>query len=296
MYSIKAAARATGLTVETLRAWERRHGVVAPLRDANGRRIYRAEDVLRLKRLNEATRRGHPIGRLAQLSDERLSALLNEKPEPTGPTPGHALVQRVLSAAGRYRPEDCEQALSLATALLPPVRLIDDVLAPLLHAVGAYWQDGRFSIAQERLVSCSVRRHAGALLDSYAHAAREPSLVFATLTGEQHELGLLMAAICCASLGARVHFLGPELPPAEIARYARAVDASIVALSFVCQDAVRDMPEQLRALAHELPANVAIWLGGAGVAYLSESELPARCAVISDVSEIERRLGLLRAA
>ena len=33
MYSIKAVARATGLTVETLRAWERRYGVVHPVRD-----------------------------------------------------------------------------------------------------------------------------------------------------------------------------------------------------------------------------------------------------------------------
>ena len=78
MYSIKAVAQATGLTVETLRAWERRYGVVVPNRDEGGRRVYRAEDVLRLRRLREATERGHPIGRLAGLSDDGLASLLDE--------------------------------------------------------------------------------------------------------------------------------------------------------------------------------------------------------------------------
>ena len=82
MYSIKAVAQATGLTVETLRAWERRYGVVVPQRDASGRRVYRPEDVLRLRRLREATERGHPIGRLAVLGDDGLAALLTDSSVP----------------------------------------------------------------------------------------------------------------------------------------------------------------------------------------------------------------------
>ena len=81
MYSIKAVSQATGLTVETLRAWERRYGIVVPNRDPTGRRVYRAADVLRLRRLREATERGHPIGRLAELSEESLAQLLTEAPD-----------------------------------------------------------------------------------------------------------------------------------------------------------------------------------------------------------------------
>ena len=51
MYSIKAVSQATGLTVETLRAWERRYRVVVPRRDDMGRRVYGPDDVLRLRRL-----------------------------------------------------------------------------------------------------------------------------------------------------------------------------------------------------------------------------------------------------
>ncbi|MFN7271331.1 MAG: MerR family transcriptional regulator, partial [Gammaproteobacteria bacterium] len=41
-FTIKAVAQATGVTVETLRAWERRYEVVQPSRDGSGRRTYSA--------------------------------------------------------------------------------------------------------------------------------------------------------------------------------------------------------------------------------------------------------------
>lgn len=45
LYSIRAVSQATGLTVETLRAWERRYGIIEPKRDPSGHRIYTACDV-----------------------------------------------------------------------------------------------------------------------------------------------------------------------------------------------------------------------------------------------------------
>ncbi len=120
MYSIKAVAQATGLTVETLRAWERRYGIVVPGRDAGGRRVYRAEDVLRLRRLREATERGHPIGRLAGLSDDALASVLDESSDRRTRAASNAFVARILEAAQRFRTAECEQALTLAIAMLSP--------------------------------------------------------------------------------------------------------------------------------------------------------------------------------
>ena len=40
MFTIKRAAELTGLPVATLRAWERRYGVVAPIRSEGGYRLY----------------------------------------------------------------------------------------------------------------------------------------------------------------------------------------------------------------------------------------------------------------
>jgi len=295
MYSIKAVAQATGLTVETLRAWERRYGIVAPNRDASGRRVYRPEDVLRLRRLREATERGHSIGRLAGLSDDSLANLLNESSDRRARAASNAFVERILESAQRFRSADCEQALTLAIAMLPPQQLVADVLQPLLREVGERWHRGEFAISQERLVSTIVRRHVGLMLDAYDRNARRPPIVFATLPGERHELGLLTSAMMCASRGFKVHYLGPDLPAVEIACFAREVGAVVVALSVVLLDRLPDVPQQLGELADNLPPETAIWLGGSATRDLPRELLPPRCVVLGHSAELEERLELLPA-
>lgn len=293
MYSIKAVSRATGLTVETLRAWERRYGVVVPQRDEMGRRVYRADDVLRLRRLREATERGHPIGRLVVLDEVSLANLLQEPEHRPQSAAASTFVERILDAARRFAAEECEQTLTLAISLMPPARLIDEVLEPLLHQVGDRWHSGQFSIAQERLVSTTVRRHIGLIVDSYDRTARGPAIVFATLPGERHELGLLMSAMICASHGCRVHYLGADLPPQEIARFANAVNAAVVALSVVMHEGLHDLPAQLATMRDTLRADVPVWIGGLAAQAIDRSTLPAQCLVISDQAELERRLDVL---
>jgi DNA-binding transcriptional MerR regulator/methylmalonyl-CoA mutase cobalamin-binding subunit len=292
MYSIKAVAQATGLTVETLRAWERRYAVVTPVRDSSGRRVYRPEDVLRLRRLREATERGHPISRLAPLSDERLTALIDAPADRRAQGTAQALVDRILEAAEEFRAADCEQAITLAIAMLPPQRLVAEVLQPLLREVGDRWHRGEWSIAHERLVSKIVARHVGLMLDAYDRAARRESIVFATLQGERHELGLLMSAMICASRGFRVHYLGADLPAAEIARFVREFGAPIVALSVVWQERIGDVTAQLAELAAALPPDTAIWIGGSGSAMLAREPLPGPCILLRDSAEFEQRLEL----
>ncbi|MDH4165690.1 MAG: MerR family transcriptional regulator [Gammaproteobacteria bacterium] len=294
MYSIKAVAQATGLTVETLRAWERRYRVVVPQRDDLGRRVYQPEDVLRLRRLREATERGHPIGRLAQLDEPGLVELLHEPGAVTPPVAApSAFVQRILAGAERYSSASCEQALTLAISLLPPAQLIDEVLEPLLREVGERWHAGRFSIAQERMVSASVRRHIGLIVETYDRTARRQPIVFATLPGERHELGLLMSAMICASHGCKVHYLGPDLPAAEIARYSREVDAALVAISVILLESVPALASQLTVIRQTLGPDVPVWIGGQGARGIDQATLPPGCLVIADRAELEQRLDVL---
>ena len=295
MYSIKAVSQATGLTVETLRAWERRYGIVAPERDSTGRRVYGPEDVMRLRLLREATERGHPIGRLAKLAPTELASLVEESAAPRATAGPGGFAGRILEAARNFRAAECEQVLTLAIALLPPPQLFSEVLQPLLREVGDRWHRGEFAISQERIVSSTVRRHLGLVLETYGHSARRQDIVFATLPEERHELGLLMAAIVCASRGFGARYLGPDIPASEIARFAREVGASIVALSIVRQDSLPGLQEQLRTLVAGLGPEAAVWIGGSGAQSLEKDRLPPGCVVLRDQFELDRRLDMLAA-
>jgi DNA-binding transcriptional MerR regulator len=294
MFTIKAVSQATGLSIETLRAWERRYGIVAPDRDPNGRRSYRPEDVIRLRKLREATERGHTISKLARFSDAELNELLAE-PQLGGAkhAASQTFAQQMLSAAENYRPDDCDQVLSMALALLPLSEVVNEVLSPVLLEVGERWHEGRFTIAQERLVTSSVRKQVSGVVDTYNRIASGPLIVMTTLSGERHELGILMGALLASSKGLRCQYLGPDMPAPDIAVFTDRVGAAAVALSMVSTDSVGNAVGELHQLSKLLPPTIEIWIGGLATRELRIEQLPARCRVLPDYPAFERQVEVL---
>ena len=294
-YSIKAVSRATGLTVETLRAWERRYRVIEPKRNESGHRIYTACDVSRLRRLRESIERGHQIGKIAHLSDEDLGLLLSGAQAGRPDAAAQTLVSRILCSVDQFQPTECEQIMAMAFALLPVADAAREVLGPALHEVGDRWHRGEFTIGQERIASGAARRQLTGLLTTFGSAARGPGVVFATVSGERHELGALMHAAIAASLMLRAYYMGPDVPAEEISDYARRVSACAVAISMVMPDAVDTTLPQLKILRRNLPRNVEIWIGGAGASSVDPAHFPAGSTHMAIRGDFEQRVALLAA-
>ena len=287
MYPIKAAAELAGLSPETLRAWERRHGAIQPVRDAQGRRLYDAAIIERLARLHRLTGRGHPIRDLAALDDAALDRLLDDGRQAAyGGV--EALPSRMLDAIAAYRVDEFDRDLSVAIATLPMPVLMGRVVMPLLHEVGLRWSDGRLAIAQERLVSSLLRMRLLAVLNAPPRE-RRPRVLFATLTGERHELGLIGAALQAFDAGMPVLYLGAELPGVEIARVAGRLAVAGIALSSVDSEQARSALEELRQLDAALPAGTPVWLGGANARYLAEELASPRIHAVGDAQALAQR-------
>jgi DNA-binding transcriptional MerR regulator/methylmalonyl-CoA mutase cobalamin-binding subunit len=280
MYPIKAAAALAGLNPETLRAWERRHAAIRPGRDGQGRRVYDAATIERLARLNQLTHRGHPIRDLAALDDAALDRLLDDGRQAAyGGV--EALPSRMLDAIGDYQVDVFDRDLSVAIATLPMPVLMSRVIRPLLREVGERWADGRLAIAQERLVSSLMRMRLLAVLSPQPRAQR-PRMLFATLPGEPHELGLIGAALEAHDAGVPVLYLGTELPGIEIARVAARLGAAGVALSSVDPKQAPLALTELRELDAALAPGVPVWLGGANARYLAEELKSPRIQAVQD--------------
>src|SRR5579872_1003976 len=76
-FQIAAVSRMTGLSTDIIRAWERRYALVTPERSAAGVRLYSADDVSRLELAHAAVSLGHPIRRVAALSDDGIRSLID---------------------------------------------------------------------------------------------------------------------------------------------------------------------------------------------------------------------------
>lgn len=294
-FTIKAVAQATGLSVETLRAWERRYEVVRPTRDSSGRRTYSATDVARLRLLRTATDLGHTISRLANLSDDDLAKLVATSGGQArqGPARGQTYVDRALDAAQHSDPGGVEEVLTSAIALLPANEVIHTVIAPLVREIGERWHRGEVSIAQEHVVTDIVRRLVISASRGYLRADNGPCLVLATLSGERHELGILLCSWLAATRRYHTHYLGVDCPPGEIARFALEVEARAALISVVMPENHVPVMAQLRELAHLLRGKCEIWIGGSAARQLQSEDIPLGCVLLPGAQDFEQRMDLV---
>jgi MerR family transcriptional regulator, light-induced transcriptional regulator len=84
-YEISAVSRLTGISAHTLRVWERRYGVVEPVRSDSQRRHYDQTDIRRLTLLKTLTEHGSPISSVARLSLAELEDRVARAPVPAPP-------------------------------------------------------------------------------------------------------------------------------------------------------------------------------------------------------------------
>lgn len=275
-YPIRAVALMTGLSVDTLRAWERRYRAVTPQRDARGR-VYDDRDVERLKRLAHLVDHGHAIGTIAALSTSALDKLVDNAAPVTR---GHALAAVDLAPLVRamkvYDLAAIEAVLTRHAVVLPSDTLIFSVVLPMLREAGARWEAGTIRPAQEHLISAIIRSILGGMLRTMPRPADGKPFVFTTLTGERHELGLLCGAVLAAHAGRAVTYLGPDLPAADIVHAVTARHASTLVVAATIADATT--VREIRPL-RRLDPEVSLWVGGTGRARLRR-ELGTRARVI----------------
>lgn len=302
-HPIGVVARRTGLKPDLIRAWERRYGAVAPGRSDTRRRFYSDADVERLQLLRRAVETGRSIGQIANLSNEALEALIAAEPAPPSTSPGlsphgetaEAFLELCLTAARRLEVAELELHLERASVALSRINLLERLMVPLLHRLGELWQRGELRPTHEHLASAVVRSFLGGMYRAYDTPATAPHLLSTTPSRQRHELGALIVAAVAAGEGWRATYLGPDLPPEEIAAAAREKGAKAVALSLVYPPDDPLLGDDLRRLRRLLPSTTALIAGGhASHAYGAVlDEIGAVRA--ADLPSLRRELERLRA-
>jgi MerR family transcriptional regulator, light-induced transcriptional regulator len=260
--NIAALARRTGIPPDTLRKWEQRYGVLRPQRTVGGQRRYTELDLARVEWLRERLTEGYRIGDAA--------ALLGDAEVGVGRTP--AELRRELYAAVRDSDVDAIGALLDQTfTLLSLEQALSRVLAPVLELVGDGWASHELSVAQEHLISGSIRARLDSLLADTRGVVRGVA-VLACVPGEQHELGLLMLGTLLRADGWQVAYIGADAPLADALDLAERLDAGTVCLSAT----MREHLASLKSL--DLPPNVTLTLGGAAAGPTAARRLKAQYA------------------
>jgi len=148
-------------------------------------------------------------------------------------------------------------------------------------------------VAQEHLISATLRHLLGTLIRLHASKGVGPDLVFATPSGELHEFGILAAAMLAASVGHGILYLGPNLPSPDIVAAATRAGVRVVVLGLSTANRRNPAADGIRWVARRLPTEIELWVGGGDG--FTPPKRRGRVELMEDFEAFERALERLRA-
>lgn len=291
MYTIGEAARRAGVSVELLRAWERRYGVVSPSRTESGYRLYDDVALGRLRSMRRLvdggwTPRNAATAILAGTVDTTQAG--EPAADPTGvdrsprANSGADLITEFVDAAASIDPVRVESTLDRMFALGSFEVVTETVLLPALRALGRAWVDERLNVAAEHAASNAVQRR---LVAAYQAAGRpqppEGSVLVGLPPGARHELGALAWSVAARRSGLPVLYVGADLPVNDWVRAAVEVNARAAIVGVPTEADAAAASEVGLALANSAPATLVAFGGhGAARTTLSRVRSPRRAPVV----------------
>jgi methanogenic corrinoid protein MtbC1 len=271
MYTIKQAGKRSGLSVPTIRAWERRYGVVRPARTPSGYRLYDDEAITRLTAMQQLV---DVYGmRPSQASLEILSggadiaALAQQAARGAGPTPGVVVderdaMRRFLAAAAILDVAGMDGALDAGFAAEGFEAAVSNVVFPALRAIGVGWSTGELDVAMEHAASETVRRRLARFFDAAARGVEGAEVVVGLPPGAHHEIGALAFAVAARRGGLDVLYLGADVPVESWSVAMTATGARVAVLGVVSRADIGPATEVIAALRAGRPAPI-VAVGGA---------------------------------
>lgn len=254
-------SRRVGVSPELLRAWERRYGLLQPIRSKGGFRLYTSDDAERVSRMKAALDEGLSAAQAAR------RALAH------APSTERALDdarERLLAAARDYDETAVHSVLDQALAGFALETVLRELIVPVLQAVGSEWERGTLEIGQEHFFTNVVRERLLSLARLWGRGGG-PLAILACPPGERHDMGLIAFGLVLRSHGWRILFLGADTP---LGTLRDAVDQTAPRL-VVLASMDGALLEAVGSDLHRLGGTAPLVLSGAG----ASEELCARLRV-----------------
>jgi len=264
MYRIHRFSKLTGLTTHVIRAWERRYGLVTPVRGANRYRLYNDEDVRLFRYLKSKGDEGMSIGELAEIGREKLLEQAQQEfvAAPVEPPPSERLIADLTQALQENDRVGFERKLNGALAVIPFEEALHRFLLPLQEHIGQLWHDGKFGIAEEHYASNQIKQKIFSAMNQLRMVEEGPRVVVACPSQEWHEISAMTAAYLCAARGCRVHYLGANLPIPELGKYCEQIRPSYVLLSMSVDRSDAEAKNLVQELATQVRPIAPVGVGG----------------------------------
>ena len=283
--TIQQLSKEIGIGIDTLRIWERRYGFPIPTRSPRGHRSYSGDQVDELRIVKKLQSLGHRPGKIFALSSAERREMLTAVVEQELP-PNPALQ----ALTKEFSPSQIDGELQKQLQKLGLVNFIHQYALPLLQALDQGWTEGSISIAREHLISDRLEQLLREQLATEQPTKSQKQLLFLTLSGERHKLGLLLAATLFHAEGVDCILLNQELPLSEVPQLASELEVDGVALSFSFHYSTRQAKNDLASLRNILDPQLKLIAGGQAVHGGIQMQNLTICTTLEQIPGVCRKL------
>lgn len=212
LFPIREVSRLTGVNAVTLRAWERRYGLIQPIRTDSGHRLYSQADIDEIRRILGWLERGVAISKVGSIL-ARGHALAGQAGDATDAW--LRWQHQIRLAVQRFDVAGLDLLFQEVFAASTLDQVFSEVFMPVWHDMAV--RQGGYGQASEWLFFDQFLRGRVFARLQLAHVPRSRTVLLATLPGQCHELELLVTSLILGSDETGVTPLANGQPLQELA-------------------------------------------------------------------------------
>ena len=257
LFPIREVSRLTGVNPVTLRAWERRYGLIQPTRTESGHRLYSQANIEAIRSILAWLERGVAVSKVGKILQR--NELAQTSAAPLGQTLAsgewgewQAQISRAVSDFDQAR---LEQLYGQVFSTYPLAVAFEDVLMPLWQQLKL--RQNQFGGSSEWLFFDSFLRGRALQRLQLARGASEARVLLAAIAGQCHELELLVCGLLLGDNTVDLTVLAQGQPLDELTLVCEKLQPQLLVL-FSNHPPGSDFVRQITRLALSLECPLAI--------------------------------------
>ncbi len=259
LYPLRTFADLTGVNPVTLRAWERRYGLLKPARTAKGHRLYSVDDVKLVHRILELLDQGVPVSQVRAILEGPLTTTAHEARAAVSEDPWPLYRTEVLAALRRLDETALDSRYNEMLALYPYEMVVLRLILPLLDSLQREPNADPTELASSSFFRFFLRNKLGARLLHERIHGRGPGIVISALPEEPDDLLVRIVALFARAQGYQVTGLEPGLSLRHLCVVTKGLGSSAIVLAGSEPLELDAHSRQLQALGAPLPMPIVLY-------------------------------------
>lgn len=214
-FTIKDLENLSGIRAHTIRIWEQRYTFLKPQRTETNIRYYNGDELRIILNVALLNKYGYRISHIDRMKSDEIREKILSLPHSIAMQ--DRIVNELIQFMVQIDMEKFENALNEFILSRGIEKTITQIIFPFLEKIGILWTTNHINPAQEHLVSNIVRQKLIAGIETTtSHIQVNKEVLLFLPEGEHHEMGLLFVCYLFKSRGAKLWYLGANVPLKDI--------------------------------------------------------------------------------